>query len=516
MSQVKFIRLNTNDIYLSFGNLFRIIKEETTNINAFVQSDLFSIIFNTYDIADSTVNNYCTGLRAINTKYKNYFEDIKDKYREERTILVTTIAKIIELIDNKKIDLDSITIMQINDNLRLKHICNRLYTISKNDSDVSIKLSSELYKNLEENNLYDFIVKVLFYVILEKKQPIHINEQLNDVIEKSIYDTNISVNDIQKFIKIQLNSGIWSIRGIKKLAKEENPFACFEMASMEYYGIITGKARYEEAYKYYKIAAENNHPVANWAIGYLYYKGHIGNKSKRDLYLSLKYFNKAKKLNCSNAFNSLGLILLNGNIPHISKNKNKAIEMFEKAISLENVYAYNNLGKIYENDKNYKKAFEYYIVSANLGESWAENKVADFYRTGITKEKNLKKAFEYYCLSTESPKFTLCQWSKYNLAKYFYEYGNLEIGIKQDINKAIELLEDASDELLEASEELVYIYYKLYLDSYKNDKFYLEKLNIYKEKCERNINYNKIKKRIENKTKQIYNTVQHIKIPNKK
>lgn len=514
MSQAKFIRLNANDNYLSLGNLFRVIKEETDNSNMFVQSDLFSIIFNTYDIADSTVNNYCTGLRAINSKYKSYFKEIRDRIKEERNILVITIAKIIELIENNEIDVDNITIKQINENVRLKHICNKLYTISKNDSDVSIKLSSELYQDLEENNLYDLIIKVLFYVILEKKQPILINKQLNDVIEKNIYDTNISVNDIQEFIKIQLNSGIWSIRGIKELAKRENPFACFEMASMECYGIITGKARYEEAYKYYKIAAENNHPVANWAIGYLYYKGHIGNKSKRDLYLSLKYFNKAKKLNCSNAFNSLGLILLNGNIPHISTNKDKAIEMFEKAISLGNVYAYNNLGKIYENEKNYKKAFEYYIVSANLGESWAQNKVADFYRRGIAKEKNLKKAFEYYSLSAESPKFTLCQWSKYNLAKYFYEDGNLEIGINHDINKAIELFEDVSDELIEASEELVYIYYKLYLDSSKNNKFYLEKLNLYKEKCEKNINYNnKIKKNIENNISLIYNTNQNIEIP---
>ncbi len=511
--QNKFIRLNTNDNYLSFGNLLRVIKEEANNNNSFVQSDLFAVIFNTYDIADSTVNNYCTGLRSINSKYKNYFEEIKDNLKKDKTILVITISKIIELIENREIDTNNITISQINDNVHLKHICNRLYTISKNDSDVSIKLSNDLYKYLEENNLYDFFVRILFYVILEKKQPIFINEQLNNVIEKNIYDTNISVKDIQEFIKIQLNSGIWSIRGIKELAKKKNPFACFEIASMEYYGIISGTARYGEAYKYYKVAAENNHPVANWAIGYLYYKGHIGSKSKNDLYIALKYFNKAKRLNCSNAFNSLGLILLNGNINHIKKNKDKAIEMFKKAISLGNVYAYNNLGRIYESDKNYKEAFECYIISANLGESWAQNKVAEFYRKGIATNKNLKKAFEYYSLSEQSPKFTLCSWSKYNLAKYFYEYGNLEIGINQNLNKAIELLENVSDELIEACEELIYIYYKFYLDSNKNNKFYLEKLYSYKEKCEMNVNYNdKIRSRIERKISKIYDNIKQINI----
>ena len=72
-----FVRLNINDEYLSLGNLFRVIKERASNPNAFLQSDLFSIIFNTENIADSTVNNYCTGLRAINPKYKKYFQDLK-------------------------------------------------------------------------------------------------------------------------------------------------------------------------------------------------------------------------------------------------------------------------------------------------------------------------------------------------------------------------------------------------------------------------------------------------------
>ena len=73
MSKSNYIRLNTNDNYLSIGNLFRIIKEESNNLHSFVQSELFYIIFNTDDIADSTGNNYCTGNRSINIKYKNYF-----------------------------------------------------------------------------------------------------------------------------------------------------------------------------------------------------------------------------------------------------------------------------------------------------------------------------------------------------------------------------------------------------------------------------------------------------------
>ena len=366
-------------------------------------------------------------------------------------------------------------------------MCNKLYSISKNDSDVNNSLSNILYKNLHENNLYNFIAEVLFYTVLEKKQPIYINENLNNIIEKKIYDTNISVNDIED-ISIQLTSGIWSIRGIYELAKHGNPFACFEMASMECYGIISGNSRYEKAYDYYKIAAKSNHPTANWAIGYLYYEGHIGNKSKHDMYLALKYFNKARKLNCANAYTSIGNIFLSSTFPHINTNEEKAIEMFKIAANMGHVYAFNNLGKIYEKRNDLKLSFEYYMKSANLGDSWAQNKVGEFYRIGKLGNINLQKAFEYYTLSSDSPKFTLCNWSKYNLAKYFYKDGCLEIGIHSDLNKAISLFEESSLALIDSLEELIYMYYNLYIkNSYS--ECYLKKLNYYISLAENHKNY---------------------------
>lgn len=503
-----FIRLNINDNYLSLGNFFRVLKEESNNSTTFWQADLFSIIFNVDSIADSTVNNYCTGFRAINTTHKNYIKNLKNEYTKNHNILVPIFAKILQLID---INSTSNTNMElINKNKKLLHVCNKLYSISKNDSDVNNSLSNILYKNLHENNLYNFIAEVLFYTVLEKKQPIYINENLNNIIEKKIYDTNISVNDIEDFINIQLTSGIWSIRGIYELARHGNPFACFEMASMEYYGIISGNSRYERAYDYYKVAAKSNHPTANWAIGYLYYEGHIGNKSKHDMYLALKYFNKARKLNCANAYTSIGNIFLSSNFPHINMNEEKAIEMFKIATNIGHVYAFNNLGKIYEKRNNLKLSFEYYMKSANLGDSWAQNKVGEFYRLGKLEPVDLKKAFEYYSFSSESPKFTLCNWSKYNLAKYFYKDGCLEIGIHSDLNKAISLFEESSCELVESLEELIYIYYNLYL---KNNcsEFYLKKLNYYINLAENHKNYNSnISSIINKKLKTLKN--EHLKI----
>lgn len=454
MSKKNFIRLNINDNYLSLGNFFRIIKEESNSKNTFLQSDLFCTIFNIDYIADSTVNNYCTGFRAINSSYKSYFLDIKKEYETNELVLKDTIVQILSLLENINFKND-VSLDVINSNQKILHICNRLYSISKNDSEISITFTEKLHTLLDNNDLYNFLVLVLFYIVLDKKQPILIEESFSNLVEKNIYDTNISLNDIKDFINIQLNAGIWSIRGINQLAKTHNPFACFEMASLEFYGLIAGFPRYDKAYEYYKIAADNKHPTANWAIGYMYYTGKIGSSSKHDKYLSFKYFNKARKLNCSNAYNSLGLIILNGNISHIKSNKEKAIEYFTKAITLGNVYAYNNIGKIYEKEQNYLKAFTYYEQAANSGESWALNKLGEFYRTGTYVKKDLKKAFEYYVQSSETPIFTICEWSKYNLAKYFYLDGNLEIGIRQDLDKALELLDSVySSEIINLSLEL--------------------------------------------------------------
>lgn len=503
-----FIRLNINDNYLSLGNLFRVIKEESNNTNTFWQHTLFSIIFNTEDIADSTINNYCTGLRSINSKYKEQILDLKTKFNDNPKILIPILDKILNLIKNNNIIYKNIE--QINKSDELKNICQKLYSISKNDIDVNKNISDKLYKLLEDNNLYYFFATVLFYVVLDRKQPIYYDDKLNRIIEENIYDTNISMRDIQDFISIQLSSWICSMRTIKELVKNKNPLACFEIGSLEYYGIITGNPRYEKAYEYYKIAAENNHPIANWVIGHLYYSGLIGNKSKRDMYLAIKYFNKARKLNCSYSYNSFGLMFLNGNMKHIKQNKEKAIEYFKKAIQLNNVYAYNNLGKVYENDGNNIKAYKYYLESANQGESWALNKLGEFYRKGITVPKDLKKAFKYYTESSEATIFTLCYWSKYNLAKYYYKNGSLECGVKKDINKSIELLEDISDHLIDAIEELIYIYYELYL----KDKKYYDKLQKYINLCQNHKDYTEeIGKRINTILEKIHKKTYKIELP---
>ena len=76
-----YIKLNNNDNHLSLGNLFNIIKKISKNKSGAIQTELFCILFNIDNISETTVNNYCTGLRSINSSYKQIYINYKKKYQ---------------------------------------------------------------------------------------------------------------------------------------------------------------------------------------------------------------------------------------------------------------------------------------------------------------------------------------------------------------------------------------------------------------------------------------------------
>ena len=505
MKNHSYIKLNETSDYLSLGNFFRIIKEESNCKNTFLQSEFFCSLFDIQNIADSTVNNYITGFRAINSMYKEKVIQKKNNFLKDKSSFFSTINKILSVLENKVISYSSI--LDINSNLKLYNVCYQLYDISKNDLDVPKSFVDLLNEFINNTNLFEFIANVFFYVVLDKKQPVSFENKLMKSINDTLKHTSISPNQITDFINTQLEESMWSsLRKIDELSKNGNAFACLQMAFYEFYGLIAGHPRYIKSYNYYKIAADQNHPAANWAIGHMYYNGYIGNSTQADFKLALEYFNKAKELGSAAAINSLGLVYLDGKIKSIKKDKEKAVELFNIAISKGSIFALNNLGKIYENEGKYKEALKLFECSALSGESWAANKVGEYYRIGKHVEKDLRKAFHYYNKADETSIYFMCPWAKYNLAKYFYETGNEELNIETDISYAIELLKAASDKILEANEELIFIYYKKYLDSKKKDANSLEQVKFYAKKIECFSTYNEdVKNRIEKIMREIYN-----------
>ncbi len=486
----KFLKMNDNNNQLSLGNFSRVIKEQSLNKTFAGQSEIFCTLFDLDTVNDSTINNYCIGARPIGNDYKEKYYKYRNNYQKDKSFMIEIILNITSILDGYIYTNEYQTITFLNSNQNLKKVCQTLYNIAKNDSTVPTKFTKKIYTFLEENKYYESLVEIVFYIVLEKRQPIYIESIVNDTIENILNNTNISINDLENFLILQFRDGINYSYALKKLAKEKNPYACFELGMMEYNGEITGSSRYNKSYEYFQVAASYNHPRANYLIAKLLLDKRIGTYSKKDLDLAYHHLQIAVNLGSIAALNVLGLFYLN-----IKKDEEIAISYFKQAIQKNYVYAYNNLGKISENKKNYQEAFFYYLKSANLEESWACNKVGEMYRIGIGTEKDDKKAYYYYNLAKEVPQKLINPWSKYNLAKYFYLNGNYEANIEQNKPLAIKLLKEASDQnLLDATIELLYFY----TDKYFKERTEVGLITINKliEKIEKHPNYNEHSKKI--------------------
>ena len=341
----------------------------------------------------------------------------------------------------------------------------------------------------------------MFFIILEKKQPVYTKTLNKETLENILNSTYISVNELEKFIKLQLNDGINYFYGIKKLAKEGNPCACHELGEMEYSGKMVGYPRYIKAYEYLKTAADKNHPRACWLIAQMFFTG----KLEQDFKTAWDYLQKAEELGSIAAINTIGLFYLNGYVPGKPKDENKAIEYFNKAAKFEYAYAYNNLGKIYDKKKDKNKALEYYLKSAALEESWACNKVGLIYLN----QKKYKEAFHYFNLALNVPSIYLEHWALYNLAKHFYLNGCHQINIEIDKNKAIDYFMAAKNKIPNALEELIYIY----IDEYKNNpnKEILKTINTYLDELSLTPYYKACESHIQQKLQEL-KKIKHLQI----
>lgn len=478
----KFIKMNNNMNQLSLGNFVQIMKKNSVNKHLANQSEIFCILFNIDTVNESTINNYCIGARSISDDYKDIYLDFKVRYEKNNMFFLPIVSKLVCLLmgmvdDNKSIN-------DINDNKHLKNVCISLYNISKNDSKVSDAFSNKLHNYINQNDLYSCIVECLLYIILEHKQPIYISDEINEKLEDILYSTNISFESLQDYLNMLFGDGINYDYTIKQLAKKNNPYALFELGLSEYLGKISGAPRYNIAFEHFSKAAIFNHPRANYIAGRMLIEGLVGSCSDSDIKKGLTYLKKAEELNNIACLNILGQFYLkNGD-------EKKAVKYFERAASHDFVYAFNNLGKIYENNKEYNKAFELYLKSANLEESWACNKIGEMYRLGIGTNIDLKKAYEYYTKALEVPIDYLENYAKYNLAVYFYMYGNYEANIEKDEDKAIKLLVESSDKLIDSQMYLLAYYVS------KNDE---ENILKYKNAIENNPKFNaNIKQKIEN------------------
>ena len=387
--------MNNNDKYLSFGNIVRIIKKVSNNKNA-MQFEIFSSIFDINNVNNTTINNYCIGIRAIGLEYKKMF---LDKYREDKRLFLTNVLSIISILDDKIYFVDNNSYNEINFNKKLGEVIEELLVIADNDEHID----ESFIKSIKSMDQFDQFIELLNYAININKQPLFTQ------------DINIKINkkELDEYLKIKLYYGVSYVSSLVELSRKNNMYACAELGSMWFDGSISGKVDYDKSFEYYLKAALKDHPKACWMIANLI----LTKRVKYDFDTMWKYLNKSISLGSAAGYNTMGLCYLNGNNIDNVVDIEKAKYYFNLSCDYGYSFAFNNLGKIYENENNIIEAIKYYKVSADMGDSWAQNKMGEYYR----KNGDMKLAYLYYSKAIEAPIKERCKYAYKNLAEYFYK-----------------------------------------------------------------------------------------------
>jgi len=124
------------------------------------------------------------------------------------------------------------------------------------------------------------------------------------------------------------------------------------------------------------------------------------------------------------------------------KQYKKALEYYPLAADKGYSKAQFKLGYMYDNgygvEKSYQKAVEYYQLAADQGLAHAQYNLGVMYQTGDGVEKSYQTALEYYQLAADQG----LAYAQYNLG-YMYDNG---YGVEKSYQKAVEYYQLAADQ----------------------------------------------------------------------
>lgn len=187
-------------------------------------------------------------------------------------------------------------------------------------------------------------------------------------------------------------------RKIRK-ANEGNVNTQLSLGYMYLYGENGVEANYEEAFKYYEMAAKQNNPIALNNLGSLYFNG-IG--TKRDYRKAVQLFAKAAQNGSDDAAVNLAFIYLSGK--NSAEFQKKAIELFMQAAQAGNNTAKFMLGYAYyrgfQVEQNYHKAVELIRAASDAKFDEAQHIMAMMYLNGQGIAQNYGNAVKYLKVAT--------------------------------------------------------------------------------------------------------------------
>ncbi len=222
------------------------------------------------------------------------------------------------------------------------------------------------------------------------------------------------------------------------MALFDEPFSCYQIALAYYFGDVISyglnevPSHKDEAEKWFKRALKHNLIPAMNDLGSFYY--YI-----KDYENAFKYFSMATENNSCDAMCNLAEMYENGQ--YVETDYTKATFYYQKAADLNYYLAQRKLGLCYlignGVKKDYKKSLYWYNLAAKQKDTVSMDNIAYCNYYGYGCEINYQKALEIFQSNAKKND----AYALYYLG-VMYEEGN---GVEKDYNKAIESYTKASE-----------------------------------------------------------------------
>jgi TPR repeat protein len=193
-----------------------------------------------------------------------------------------------------------------------------------------------------------------------------------------------------------------SLKWYRLAAAQGSPVAQFDIGRAYEIGIGGLNKDSAEAFRWYRMAADNGYAYAQRNLGLLYYNGVGITKNIPDAF---KWFKMAAQLGEPYSQWHLGWMYMNGE--GVTKDEKEGVKWHMLAADNGNSYAQNSLGAAYERgigglNKDLTEAIKWYKKGADGNNSDAMTNLGRLYMNGIGVNKDMAEAAKWYRLAAES------------------------------------------------------------------------------------------------------------------
>ena len=184
----------------------------------------------------------------------------------------------------------------------------------------------------------------------------------------------------------------------------------------------------EEAYKWYRKAAEAGLAVSQFNVGLMY---QYGRGVQKNIPEAVKWFRKAAEQNHASAELKMGYLTVKG--IGVKRDYREAMKWYRRAAEHGDDKGYVNIGILYARGRGVKKdpnrAVQYYIMGAQKGEPDAQALLGTSYVLGKGIPQDNEKALFWYKKAAKNGSIEAMKE-----LGYIYETGRL--GVKKDLGEA--------------------------------------------------------------------------------